>query len=116
MGHHVTFWFYMTWCALGLAFVYFFLPETKGKSLEDIERLFAAKSKTQPSTTTSSSTTFTQTLSSLDLTGGAKSDMAVYTIDAASAASAVQSSTSHTNQAYDDSDSDRDDPVVATPL
>ncbi len=33
-----AFWLYAAMCALGLAFMWFFLPETKGKSLEEIER------------------------------------------------------------------------------
>lgn len=47
MGEYATFWFYMCWCIVGLFFVYFFLPETKGKSLEDIEKMFASKKKQQ---------------------------------------------------------------------
>ena len=43
MGEYGTFWFYMCWCILGLFFVYFFLPETKGKSLDDIEKMFSSK-------------------------------------------------------------------------
>lgn len=51
MGEYATFWFYMCWCIAGLFFVYFFLPETKGKSLEEIERMFANKKKQQLYTT-----------------------------------------------------------------
>ena len=40
MGKHGTFWFFMCCTILGIAFAYFFLPETKGKTLEDIELLF----------------------------------------------------------------------------
>jgi len=47
MGEYATFWFYMCWCIVGLFFVYFFLPETKGKSLDEIERMFANKKKQQ---------------------------------------------------------------------
>ena len=45
LGEYGTFWFYMCWCIVGMFFVYFFLPETKGKSLDDIERMFANKKK-----------------------------------------------------------------------
>ena len=38
LGEYGTFWFYMSWCVVGVFFVYFFLPETKGKSFEEIEK------------------------------------------------------------------------------
>ena len=47
MGEYGTFWFYMCWCILGLFFVYFFLPETKGRSLEDIEKMFSSKKQVE---------------------------------------------------------------------
>lgn len=37
LGTYGTFWLYGLTCFLGLSFVYFRLPETKGKSLEEIE-------------------------------------------------------------------------------
>ena len=36
-----VFWLYAGVCFLGILFGYFFLPETKGKSLEEIERIFS---------------------------------------------------------------------------
>ena len=36
-----TFWLYAGLAILGLLFLVFFLPETKGKSLEEVEGLFA---------------------------------------------------------------------------
>jgi hypothetical protein len=33
-----AFWLYAAMCAGDLVFMWFFLPETKGKSLEEIER------------------------------------------------------------------------------
>ena len=33
-----AFWIYGVMCALDLVFMIFYLPETKGKSLEEIER------------------------------------------------------------------------------
>ena len=38
-----AFWFFMCCTLLGIVFVYFLLPETKGKTLEDIEKLFSKK-------------------------------------------------------------------------
>jgi len=38
LGAHGTFWLYGAICVIGFVFVYAKLPETKGKSLEDIER------------------------------------------------------------------------------
>ena len=36
-----TFWFFAGWCLLSFIFVYFLVPETKGRSLEDIELYFS---------------------------------------------------------------------------
>lgn len=41
MGQHGVFWFYMTSTLVGMPFVYFFLPETKGITLDGIEKLFS---------------------------------------------------------------------------
>ena len=38
-----TFWFYGSLMVLGTVFVYFYLPETKGKSLEEIQKYFESK-------------------------------------------------------------------------
>lgn len=45
MGNHGAYFFYDGVCILSCFFVFFFLPETKGKTLEDIEKHFAGKSK-----------------------------------------------------------------------
>lgn len=37
LGKAGTFWFYAIVCAVGIAFCYFYVPETKGHSLEEIE-------------------------------------------------------------------------------
>jgi predicted MFS family arabinose efflux permease len=42
LGAAGTFWIYAAICALGFFFTYARLPETKGKSLEEIERAFNA--------------------------------------------------------------------------
>lgn len=43
LGQYGAFWLFMCFTLLSLVFVYFFLPETKGKTLEDIEKLFSKK-------------------------------------------------------------------------
>lgn len=45
IGAAFTFWFFALWCALAFITVYRLLPETKGKSLEDIEREWLEKDK-----------------------------------------------------------------------
>ncbi len=44
LGESGTFWLYSGICAAGLLFVYFRVPETKGKALEDIEKMLAGPS------------------------------------------------------------------------
>ena len=43
MEKYGAFWFFMCCTLTGIVFVYFLLPETKGKTLEDIEKLFSKK-------------------------------------------------------------------------
>ena len=43
MTKYGTFWFYMCCTLASMVFVFFLLPETKGKTLEDIEKLFGGK-------------------------------------------------------------------------
>lgn len=38
IGIAFTFWFYAAFCVVGLIWGYYYIPETKGKSLEDIEK------------------------------------------------------------------------------
>ncbi|KAJ8605751.1 hypothetical protein CTAYLR_008476 [Chrysophaeum taylorii] len=45
-----TFFLFAAVCACGVLFVYAYLPETKGVSLDDIERLFARSTTTTPAT------------------------------------------------------------------
>lgn len=43
IGADATFWIFMGCTVVSLFFIFFFLPETKGKTLEEIERLFSNK-------------------------------------------------------------------------
>jgi hypothetical protein len=38
LSSSAAFWIYAVMCALDLVFMIFYLPETKGKTLEEIER------------------------------------------------------------------------------
>lgn len=42
-GNGQTFWIFSAFCILGAVFVFFFVPETKGKSLQDIQRILAGE-------------------------------------------------------------------------
>ena len=108
MGEYATFWFYMCWCVIGLFFVYFFLPETKGKSLEDIEKMFASKKKQQLYANDAIS-------SPADL----QKDGAFHIepIPRVPEVRVDPSKEAHTNPGYDmDSDDEDTDEFVATPL
>ena len=52
LGPATTFWIYALVCAIGFTFVYFQLPETRGKTLEEIERYWVdgEKARAQPET------------------------------------------------------------------
>ena len=43
LGAHGTFWVYSGICALGFLFILKKLPETKGKTLEEVEKIFIKK-------------------------------------------------------------------------
>ena len=43
MTKHGTFWFFMCCTLCSIVFTFFLLPETKGRTLEDIEKLFSKK-------------------------------------------------------------------------
>ena len=45
LGVYGTFWLYSAICAIGLIYGIFFLPETKGKRLEEINRQFGIRQK-----------------------------------------------------------------------
>lgn len=41
LGEGQTFWLFTGFCVVGLLFVFFFVPETKGKSLAEIQQILA---------------------------------------------------------------------------
>ena len=42
-GKHGAFWFFAVFCLLGAIYVGLFVPETKGKTLEEIENRFTRR-------------------------------------------------------------------------
>lgn len=52
MGHHGTFWLYSGVCFASIIFTLLFIPETKGKSLQDIEDIFSTKEGSRPASAT----------------------------------------------------------------
>jgi hypothetical protein len=45
VGQPATFWFFASILVLVMIFVIFFVPETKGRSLEEIQELFKTRSR-----------------------------------------------------------------------
>lgn len=43
IGNGPTFWVFSAFCVLGTLFVFFFVPETKGRSLVEIQRMLAGE-------------------------------------------------------------------------
>lgn len=43
LGEGETFWLFTAFCVVGLLFVFFFVPETKGKSLAQIQQILAGE-------------------------------------------------------------------------
>lgn len=43
IGRGETFWLFSVFCFLGVLFVFFFVPETKGKSLNEIQLMLAGE-------------------------------------------------------------------------
>jgi len=48
IGEDGTFFFFTTCTLFSIIFVYFLLPETKGKTLEDMEKLFTVTKEITP--------------------------------------------------------------------
>lgn len=47
LGKYGAFWFFMCCTLLSIVFIFFLLPETKGKTLEEIEKFFTRKTEAQ---------------------------------------------------------------------
>ena len=52
MGSHGTFWLYAGVCFASIVFTLLFIPETKGKTLQDIEDIFSHNKESRPPSTT----------------------------------------------------------------
>ena len=51
IGLHGTFFVYFCVCVSTGCIMFFILPETSGKTLEDVEKIFASKTKSKPTQT-----------------------------------------------------------------
>ncbi len=47
LGAHGVFWMFAVVLVISILFIFFFVPETRGKTLEDIERLYTGEVRTQ---------------------------------------------------------------------
>lgn len=48
IGNGPTFWVFSGFCVVGTAFVFLFVPETKGKSLNEIQRMLGGEKVLSP--------------------------------------------------------------------
>lgn len=56
-GNGQTFWIFSGFCLMGGVFVFFFVPETKGKSLPEIQRMLAGEKVVGPENSSGTGTT-----------------------------------------------------------
>lgn len=121
MTPYGVFWFFMCCTLAGIVFVYFLLPETKGKTLEDIEKIFSKKYN--PDGTLKEST---RTQADLEKTneipidtnpgGKVKGNTDVSNQVLSNGNVLMTSEPGISNPAFDSEDEEEDDGSLATPL
>lgn len=114
LGDDWTFWLFMITTVLSIFFIFFFLPETKGKTLEEIESLFLKKSQSTRNGSLRIDNKGTTTLEAAKSPSEANDNLS-YVPDEHNTLPGKQLS-SNTFTSTDDSDDDDDNEAIPVPV